>query len=123
MVSLDELVLDMRDIMELSYIFHTENKVLEKEELLNFPSEDQKNEGQFVSVVYDLLKNKLEKFYRECYLTNTNVLNESLFYAESLVGAYQDDKVLEFLAKEIVNFINDVLKDLYINDTQDIIKK
>ncbi len=97
MISLDELVLDMRDIMELSYIFHYANDKL----LLN--------------EVYTLLKAKLEKFYKECYLVDTDIINDSLFYAVSLIKAYQDDEVLKKMAVQIKKYVINVRNDSYIN--------
>lgn len=105
MISLDELVLEMRNIMELSYMFQ-----FEKEE-------------QLLKSVYDLLKTKLEKFYRECYLASYTVLDDSLFYAVSLIKAYQDDEVLKEMAIGIKDYIGIVKKELYVGNNQGVIKK
>lgn len=97
MISLDELVLDMRDIMELSYIFYFEN------------------DEALLRDVYILLKAKLKKFYKECYLVDANILNDSLFYANSLIKAYQEDEVLKEMAIQLKKYINTIRKDSYIN--------
>lgn len=105
MVSLDELVLEMRDIMELAYIFE-----YEKEE-------------QFLSVVHSLLKEKLQDFYRDCYLASSDVLKDSLFYVESLIKAYDGDGVLEEMSMALEEYVTIVKGDMYMCETSELIKK
>ncbi len=104
MVDLDVLVLDMRDIMELTYILFTEE------------------EEQLLSEIYDLLRERLSKFHNDCNQSDKNNLNDSLFYAISLIKAYQDDEILKKMATEIKDHISAVSEDLYLQDNN-VIKK
>lgn len=105
MISVDELVLEMRDIMELSYVFYSEKD----EELL--------------SIIYGLLKRRLQRFYRDCFLANRDILEDSLFYAVSLIKAYQDDEVLKNMAIRLKEYVVIVKNDLYINEMKTVVKK
>lgn len=105
MISVDKLVLEMRDILELSYIFN-----FEKDEVLS-------------KIVYGFLKRRIQLFYRDCYLADKDVLKESLFYAKSLIKAYQGDEPLEKMATSLKEYIDITKKDLYSGKTKNLGKK
>lgn len=96
MITLDELVLNMRDIAELAVILQNEDdKKLVREEYL-------------------LLKKIIKKFYRRCYYADYEVLNESLFYAKTLLfNAYFDNEEVRKIIEELILYIYAVIGDLY----------
>ena len=92
-MELDELVLDMRDIMELAYIFLAEKEVKVSEE------------------IYSLLRDYLNKFYRDCYASSKETLRDSLFYVNSLINAYDDEEVLKMMAQGLKSYVINIKND------------
>lgn len=97
-VTLDEVVMDLVCIMELTYLFYnvTDNRL--------YPS------------IYNNLKQYIQKFYEECYLLNRNLLDDLLFYVISIIKAHNEDVVLKSLAIQLKCYVEAVKNDGYFEE-------